>query len=124
MSNEEKTKDLPTLEKQRKKAAALAMPDTAAATHSKTMEEIGGGGDIKEDLSSSLAFFVVDWQKEAIFLDVGGNTTKQRCHVALYYSFQANPKIRLSLDSTIKIENVDTVIVLSPFLYRLQSLFP
>ena len=57
-------------------------------------------------------------------LDVGGSETTQRRSASLYDKILSNPKIELTSEGTIKLENSDTDIPLSTFLYRLQNPFP
>ena len=56
-------------------------------------------------------------------LDVGGSETTQRRSASLYDKILSNPKIELTSEGTIKLENSDTDIPLSTFLYRLQNPF-
>ena len=73
--------------------------------------------------SSSSTTKTIDRQKEAILLDVGGSETTQRRSASLYDKILSNPKIELTSEGTIKLENSDTDIPLSTFLYRLQNPF-
>ena len=57
-------------------------------------------------------------------LDVGGSETTQRRSASLYDKILSNPKIELTSEGTIKLENSDADIPLSTFLYRLQNPFP
>ena len=57
-------------------------------------------------------------------LDVGGSETTQRRSASLYDKILSNPKIELTNEGTIKLENSDTDIPLRTFLYRLQNPFP
>ena len=55
---------------------------------------------------------------------MGGSETTQRRSASLYDKILSNPKIELTSEGTIKLENSDTDIPLSTFLYRLQNPFP
>ena len=57
-------------------------------------------------------------------MDVGGSETTQRRSASLYDKILSNPKIELTSEGTIKLENSDTDIPLSTFFYRLQNPFP
>ena len=112
LTNEEKTKILPTLDRKTRRAAAVVSTPTAATASTVPAS------------SSSSTTKTIDRQKEAILLDVGGSETTQRRSASLYDKILSNPKIELTSEGTIKLENSDTDIPLSTFLYRLQNPFP
>ena len=112
LTNEEKTKILPTLDRKKRRAAAVISTPTTTVTASTV------------PASSSSTTKTIDRQKEAILLDVGGSETTQRRSASLYDKILSNPKIELTSEGTIKLENSDTDIPLSTFLYRLQNPFP
>ena len=108
LTNEEKTKILPNLDRKKKQQRFVpSFPNTPTAA-----------------VESSSSVNKVDRQKEAILLDVGGSETTQRRSASLYDKVLANPNIELTKEGTIKLENIDTDIPLSTFLYRLQTPFP
>ena len=111
LTNEERTKILPTLDRKTRRAAAVVSTPTAATAST-------------VPASSSSTTKTIDRQKEAILLDVGGSETTQRRSASLYDKILSNPKIELTSEGTIKLENSDTDIPLSTFLYRLQNPFP
>ena len=111
LTNEEKTKILPTWDRKTRGAAAVVSTPTAATAST-------------VPASSSSTTKTIDRQKEAILLDVGGSETTQRRSASLYDKVLSNPKIELTSEGTIKLENFDTDIPLSTFLYRLQNPFP
>ena len=111
LTNEEETKILPTLDRKTRRAAAVVSTPTAATAST-------------VPASSSSTTKTIDRQKEAILLDVGGSETTQRRSASLYVKILSNPKIELTSEGTIKLENSDTDIPLSTFLYRLQNPFP
>ena len=114
LTNEEKTKILPTLERKKRRAAAVvSTPTTTTTVTASTVPA-----------SSSSTTKTIDRQKEAILLDVGGSETFQRRSASLYDKILSNPKKELTGEGTIKLENSDTDIPLSTFLYRLQNPFP
>ena len=115
LTNEEKTKILPTLDRKKKRAAAVVSTPTTTTVTASTVPASG---------SSSSTTKTIDRQKEAILLDVGGSETTQRRSASLYDKILSNPKIELTSEGTIKLENSDTDIPLSTFLYRLQNPFP
>ena len=100
-------------EKKRRAAAVVSTPTTTTVTASTVPAS-----------SSSSTTKTIDRQKEAILLDVGGSETTQRRSASLYDKILSNPKIELTSEGTIKLENSDTDIPLSTFLYRLQNPFP
>ena len=109
LTNEEKTKILPNLDRKKKQQRFVpSFPNTPTAAVE----------------SSSSSVNKVDRQKEAILLDVGGSETTQRRSASLYDKVLANPNIELTKEGTIKLENIDTDIPFSTFLYRLQTPFP
>ena len=115
LTNEEKTKILPTLDRKKRRAAAVVSTPTTTVTASTVPASSS---------SSSSTTKTIDRQKEAILLDVGGSETTQRRSASLYDKILSNPKIELTSEGTIKLENSDTDIPLSTFLYRLQNPFP
>ena len=107
LTNEEKTKILPTLDQTKRRAAAVvSTPTTTTATASTV------------PASSSSTTKTIDRQIEAILLDVGGSETTQRRSASLYDKILSNPKLELTSEGTIKLENSDTDIPLRTFLYR------
>ena len=116
LTNEEKTKILPTLDRKKRRAAAVVSTPTTTTT-TVTASTVPAS-------SSSSTTKTIDRQKEAILLDVGGSETTQRRSASLYDKILSNPKIELTSEGTIKLENSDTDIPLSTFLYRLQNPFP
>ena len=58
------------------------------------------------------------------FVGCGWKRTTQRRSTSLNDKILSNPKIGLTSEGTIKLENPDTDIPLSTFLYRLQNPFP
>ena len=114
LTNEEKTKILPTLDRKKKRAAAVVSTPTTTTVTASTVPASGSSSTTK----------TIDRQKEAILLDVGGSETTQRRSASLYDKILSNPKIELTSEGTIKLENSDTDIPLSTFLYRLQNPFP
>ena len=117
LTNEEKTKILPTLDRKKRRAAAVVSTPTTTTTTTVTASTVPAS-------SSSSTTKTIDRQKEAILLDVGGSETTQRRSASLYDKILSNPKIELTSEGTIKLENSDTDIPLSTFLYRLQNPFP
>ena len=116
LTNEEKTKILPTLDRKKRRAAAVvSTPTTTTTTVTASTEPAS---------SSSSTTKTIDRQKEAILLDVCGSETTQRRSASLYNKILSNLKIELTSEGTIKLENSDTDIPLSTFLYRLQNPFP
>ena len=115
LTNEEKTKILPTLDRKKRRAAAVVSTPTTTTT-TVTASTVPA--------SSSSTTKTIDRQKEAILLDVGGSETTQRRSASFYDKILSNPKIELTSEGTIKLENSDTDIPLSTFLYRLQNPFP
>ena len=97
----------------RRAAAVVSTPTTTTTVTASTVPA-----------SSSSTTKTIDRQKEAILLDVGGSETTQRRSASLYDKILSNPKIELTSEGTIKLENSDTDIPLSTFLYRLQNPFP
>ena len=114
LTNEEKTKILPTLDRKKRRAAAVVTTTTTTVTAS----------TVPASSSSSSTTKTIDRQKEAILLAVGGSETTQRRSASLYDKILSNPKIELTCEGTIKLENFDTDIPISIFLYRLQNPFP
>ena len=57
-------------------------------------------------------------------MKVGGSETTQRRSASLYDKMLSNPEIECTSKSTIRLENSDTDIPLSIFLYRLQNPSP
>ena len=112
--NEEKTKILSTLDRKKRRAAAVVSTPTTTTVTASTVPAS----------SSSSTTKTIDRQKEAILLDVGGSETTQRRSASLYDKILFNPKIELTSEGTIRLENSDTDIPLSTFLYRLQNPFP
>ena len=117
LTNEEKTKILPTLDRKKRRAAAVVSTPTTTTT---TVT----ASTVPASSSSSSTTKTIDRQKEAILLDVGGSETTQRRSASLYDKILSNPKKELTSEGTIKLENSDTDIPLSTFLYRLQNPFP
>ena len=119
LTNEEKTKILPTLDRKKRRAAAVVSTPTTTTTVTASTVPASSSSS-----SSSSTTKTIDRQKEAILLDVGGSETTQRRSASLYDKILSNPKIELTSEGTIKLENSDTDIPLSTFLYRLQNPFP
>ena len=114
LTNEEKTKILPTLDRKKRRAdAVVSTPTTTTTVTARTVPA-----------SSSSTTKTIDRQKEAFLLDVGGSETTQRRSASLYDKLLSNPKIELTSEGTFKLENSDKDIPLSTFLYRLQNPFP
>ena len=118
LTNEEKTKILPTLGRKKRRAAAVVSTPTTTTTTTVTASTVPASS------SSSNTTKTIDRQKEAILLDVGGSEITQRRSASLYDKILSHPKIELTSEGTIKLENSDTDIPLSTFLYRLQNPFP
>ena len=118
LTNEEKTKILPTLDRKKRRAAAVISTPTTTVTASTVPASSSSSS------SSSSTTKTIDRQKEAILLVVGGSETTQRRSASLYDKILSNLKIELTSEGTIKLENSDTDIPLSTFLYRLQNPFP
>ena len=114
LTNEEKTKILPTLDRAKRRAGAVVSTPTTTTVTASTVPAS----------SSSSTTKTIDRRKEAILLDVGGSETSQRRSASLYDKILSNPNIELTSEGTIKLENSDTDIPLSTFLYRLQNPFP